>query len=79
MTYLVSSFYKFVRLTNLEQKKKDWQAYCQQKEIKGTILLASEGINATIAGLPEAIAEVLALLKTETELNDLTTRDAWAE
>lgn len=79
MTYLVSSFYKFVRLTDLEQKKKDWQAYCQQKEIKGTILLASEGINATIAGFPEAIAEVLALLKTEIELSDLTTRDAWAD
>jgi UPF0176 protein len=79
MTYLVSSFYKFVRLTDLEQKKEDWLAYCQQKGVRGTILLASEGINATIAGLPDAISEVLALLKTETELSDLTTRDAWSE
>jgi UPF0176 protein len=79
MTYLVSSFYKFVRLTDLEQKKEAWQTYCQQKEVRGTILLASEGINATIAGLPEAIAEILALLKTETELSDLKTRDAWSQ
>ena len=79
MTYLVSSFYKFVRLANLEQKQVNWRVYCQQKEIKGTILLASEGINGTIAGERDAIADILALLRTEPELSDLQTRDSLAE
>ncbi len=79
MIYLVTGFYKFVSLNDLEQKRENWQDYCHQKNIKGTILLASEGINGTLAGDPAAIAEILTLLKTEPELSDLVTRDSWTE
>lgn len=79
MIYLVSTFYKFVHLTHLEEKQAHWLAYCHNRGIKGTILLASEGINGTLAGFPDAIADVLTLLRAESELNDLSTRDTWAE
>ncbi|MEB3309159.1 MAG: rhodanese-related sulfurtransferase [Snowella sp.] len=75
----MSTFYKFVRLTNLEEKRSRWLAYCQDKSIKGTILLASEGINGTLAGFPDAIADFFALLRAESGLNDLSTKDTWAE
>jgi len=45
MTYLVTTFYKFVALAALEAKRTTWRNFCQQRGIKGTILLASEGIN----------------------------------
>jgi UPF0176 protein len=79
MTYLVTTFYKFISLTDLNAKRETWQRFCQRQGIKGTILVASEGINGTLAGFPEAIQSVLALLRSESELADLQTQDAWTE
>lgn len=79
MTYLVTTFYKFVALTALEAKRTTWQNFCQQQGIKGTILLASEGINGTLVGSPEAIEAILTLLRSESGLSDLQTQEAWTE
>lgn len=49
---------------------------CQELGIKGTILLASEGINSTIAGLPEAIAAFLANLAADDRFGDLNTKES---
>ena len=47
------------------------QQMLQDNNVKGTILLASEGINGTIAGSPEGIANVLAWLKSDKRLTAL--------
>ena len=64
MTYLIATFYKFVNISDLEAKKKQILALCCEKQIKGTIILAEEGINATIAGTNKAIADVLKTLRS---------------
>jgi UPF0176 protein len=48
--FIVSTFYKFVELQNFEALKPKLIKVCNDNKIKGTILLASEGINATITG-----------------------------
>ena len=49
-TYTVAGFYKFVRIGNLISLKYSLTELCSKAEILGTILIASEGINGTIAG-----------------------------
>ena len=76
MSYLVATFYQFVALSDYRQKQPEIQKYCQERGIKGTILLAAEGINATIAGNRQAIAEVISWLKTDTRLANLEVKES---
>ncbi len=79
MSILVATFYKFVQLTDFAEKRQSLLDFCNQQGIKGTILLAEEGINGTIAGSPEAIATVLAYLRSDSRLQDLEHKESWSE
>lgn len=79
MAYRVTTFYLFVTLTDLAAKKATWQSLGQGLGLKGTILLATEGINGTIAGTDEAIAQMLEQIRQELGLQALTGRDSWTE
>ncbi len=48
--YKIIAFYKFVEILNYEEFKEPIKAAMVERGIKGTILLAREGVNATIAG-----------------------------
>lgn len=72
MSWNVATFYKFVLLENAETLRQPLLEYCQQQGIKGTILLAREGINGTIAGAQAAVESALAYLKQDRRLADLT-------
>ena len=63
--YLTAALYKFVTLENYSALQAPIHKACEAYHIKGTILLAREGINGTIAGLPENIFKVLDFLRTE--------------
>lgn len=78
MSYLVATFYKFVTIDEPEAKRKQILAWCQAKQIKGTIILATEGINGTISGSKEAIADILANLRSLPELGDLESKESTA-
>lgn len=71
MEKIVVTFYKFVKLPDFTEKKTVILDYCKSQGIKGTILLAEEGINGTIAGSPDAIEAVLAFLRSDPRLGDL--------
>ena len=51
----IIAFYKFVSLPAYKELKEDLKTKMIELEIKGTILLASEGINSTISGTEENI------------------------
>lgn len=78
MTWVVVTFYKFVRLEDYQNKKKPLLDFAGQNQIKGTILLAKEGINATVAGSRTAIDRLLAYLRQDPRLSDLTTKESQA-
>ena len=79
MTYLIATFYKFADISDLETKQVQILAWCREKNIKGTIILAEEGINGTIAGNEQAIAFILDNLRSLSNLTDLEHKESTAE
>jgi UPF0176 protein len=63
--YLTAALYKFVELPDYAALQANIHEACVAHHIKGTILLAREGINGTIAGLPSDIQAVLHFLRTD--------------
>jgi UPF0176 protein len=78
-TFLTAALYKFVELPDFAELKAPLLACCEENEVKGTILLAEEGINGTIAGIPEKVQAVLAYLHSDLRLADLTHKESYAE
>ena len=72
--YLTAALYKFVTLDDYQELQQPILETCQKHQIKGTLLLAHEGINGTIAGKPEDIRAVLAYLRQDPRLADLEHR-----
>ena len=48
--YLTAALYKFVDLPDYADLQAPLQAFCEAQDVRGTLLLAREGINGTIAG-----------------------------
>jgi len=79
MAYQVTTFYRFITVDHLTEKQQDWLGFCQGQGLKGTILLATEGVNATIAGLPDSVEAVVAKIQRDLGIDGFTRRDAWVE
>ncbi|MBX9848663.1 MAG: rhodanese-related sulfurtransferase [Rhodocyclaceae bacterium] len=77
--YLTAALYKFVTLSDYAALQAPLLAVCEENRIKGTLLLAEEGINGTISGLPENIHAVLAWLRSDPRLADLIHKESLAE
>lgn len=75
----VATFYKFVRLPDFVELREPLLSHCQEQDIKGTILLALEGINGTIAGSRQGIDSVLAFLCTDSRLADLEHKESFVD
>ena len=76
---VVAAFYKFVALPDYQELKPQLFDVCVQNEIQGTILLAEEGLNGTIAGPREGIDAVLAYLRSDSRIADLAHKEAFAD
>ncbi len=79
MTYCVAALYKFAALPDYAQLRAPLQDMCDMLEVKGTILLASEGINGTISGTDSAIAKLLSFMRADPRLADLEHKESRAE
>ena len=51
----VVAFYQFAALPDYRELREPLRAYCAGLALKGSVLLAREGINGTVAGAPDAI------------------------
>ena len=71
MVLTVAALYHFSRMNNLEDKQTSLINLCKEQGVKGTILLAEEGINGTIAGSNMAIAFVLSCIRGWPEVDNL--------
>ena len=56
MAYKVAAFYQFAALADFRELREPLHALCAALELKGSVLLAHEGINGTLAGNDEGIA-----------------------
>jgi len=55
MIHKVAAFYQFAALPDYRALREPLRAFCAGLALKGSVLLAQEGINGTVAGAPEAI------------------------
>ena len=74
---VVAALYQFVSLPDYQDLKEPLTEQCQAAGIKGTLLLASEGINGTIAGTREGIDQILAYLKSDERLEGLNHKESF--
>jgi len=70
----VAAFYRFVPLSGLAGLGRDVRETCEAGGLLGTILLASEGINGSIAGSREGVGGLLDFFARTAGLEDLHAR-----
>ncbi len=75
----IAALYQFTRFDDLPEKQRTLAALCEAEGIKGTLLLAQEGINGTIAGRPDAIDKVLTQIRAMPGCAGLDVKDSWAD
>jgi len=76
MQYVVCALYKFVNLDNFESLRTPLLNQMLQQNIVGTLLLAHEGINGTVAGSREAIDHLLGWLNEDERLNPIDFKES---
>ena len=67
----VVALYRFVRLDDYESMREPLLNFCLDRHIRGTLLLAHDGIHGTVAGSHSAIDELLNYLRADDRLADL--------
>lgn len=74
---VVAALYKFAPLDDYQALKSPLLHFCLKNDIKGTLLLASEGINGTVAGSRQAIDALLEYLKADNRLVNLEHKESY--
>ncbi len=77
--FLTAALYKFVALPDFRDLQAPLLECCRRHQVKGTLLLAEEGINGTIAGSAEDVGAVLEHLRRDRRLADLEHKSSWAD
>jgi UPF0176 protein len=77
-TTLNISAYKFVPLPDAEALRDSLLTRATASRLKGTILLAEEGINLFLAGPAPAVLDFVAQLRQDARFADLTPKESWS-
>ena len=73
---VVCALYKFVTLENYQAMRQPIHDVMEKNHVRGTLLLANEGINGTIAGSRHAIDTVITWLKSDPRLAELECKES---
>jgi UPF0176 protein len=73
---VVAALYKFVTLEDYHEFREPLLDACITAGVRGTLLLAREGINGTIAGNKEGVDHVIAYLRSDSRLADLEYKES---
>jgi len=76
--FLTAAFYLFVDLPNYAERRPALLAFCEAHNVKGSILLAYEGINGTIAGVASDVHAVLGYLRQDPKFSSLEHKESFA-
>jgi len=69
--FVVAALYKFVVIEDCAALQAELQQLCNTHGIMGTLLVATEGLNGTISGLPDAIKAVTGWLRAHPDFSDI--------
>ncbi|MEX2962587.1 rhodanese-related sulfurtransferase [Microbulbifer sp. TYP-18] len=78
-SYTVCALYKFVCLDDFESLRQPLLNVMLDNRVRGTLLLAREGINGTVAGSPGGIDALLAYLQSDPRLADLEHKESFTD
>lgn len=76
---LIATFYKFAPLDDYRALREPLLAQCEKNGLRGTILLAEEGVNGTIAGERSGVCDLLDFLREDPRLGDLQHKESTAD
>ncbi|HII1397679.1 TPA: rhodanese-related sulfurtransferase [Staphylococcus aureus] len=71
MNYQVLLYYKYTTIDNPEQFAQDHLAFCKAHNLKGRILVSTEGINGTLSGTKEKTEQYMAHMHADERFKDM--------
>lgn len=77
--FVVAAFYHFATLEDYQEMRPVLKDFCDRHNLKGTILLAQEGINSTIAGSRAGIDVLLKYLRADPRLQHLEHKESFCD
>ena len=78
MNIVVAALYHFATLEDYKSMREPLQDFCDAHGIKGSLLLAREGINGTVAGSRPGIDALLQFLRDDERLQALEHKESFA-
>ena len=69
--YKIISFYKFIKINNKTLLKKKMEIFLEEKLVRGTVLLANEGINGSLAGKEKDIDKIIEFIKKQLKIRKI--------
>ncbi len=75
---VICALYRFVALDDYQSMRQPLLDFMSERGIRGTLLLAAEGINGTVSGTHEAIDQLLEHLKSDSRLAALEHKESFA-
>ena len=75
--YVVCALYKFVSLPNYKELRQPLLNTMEQNNVRGTLLLAEEGINGTVAAKREGIDALLSWLDKQPGLDNIVSKESF--
>jgi UPF0176 protein len=76
---VIAALYHFAPLPDFQALRERLLARCRELDIRGTLLLAEEGINGTISGTRESIDAILAHIRADTRLAALEHKESFSD
>lgn len=76
---VIAALYKFVALPDFQALRDPLLEFCRSRQIRGTLLLAHEGVNGTVSGTRAAIDQLLGYLKADPRLADLEHKESYQD
>ncbi len=72
---LIYSFYRFKQIRNKNKFKVEIERLLAKKTVRGTILIANEGINASISGKEKDLCKIVSLIKRKLRIRKLNIKE----
>ncbi|VAX02787.1 Rhodanese domain protein UPF0176 [hydrothermal vent metagenome] len=76
--YVVSALYHFTELADYQELRPKYHDFLTLHHIRGTLLLAQEGINGTVAGTAQAIKALHEFIRSDKRLQHIVTKESTA-
>jgi len=74
---VIAALYRFVRFPDFKEWREPLLDFCLDRDIKGSLLLAHEGINGTVSGTREVVDELLNYIKSDPRFSELDHKESF--